>query len=672
MFGLNSITISSTQVAAVAVACVGFAAFWANPQRLMNRAFLTGSLHVCAWLATLQSAFTSENGLFWLRLGCSIGALLPIHIWIIQRILAAQIERRFSDWARTNWAWIAASAFLAVIPFTEVFIPSHSSAEHRIRGWGFYTYTVLDIGLFVLLFRHAYKGVKTLAGARRLELQLWLSAGCIIAAAVLTLMVLNGVTKNPNFIRIQPVIILLFYAGTAYAITTYRILDARQIVLLCLEKSVLIVAVAGLAYALDFVLSGVMPHPFDFFATTALALWFAVTFNGWLDKKFHFYPEATVARQAAFTAAQRETKVEDLQTSFLAVLKGWGGSERALILSGGKGLLTGAGIELRDDDIVVRTMRRLRWATPERLMRERSTLERSSVAKFIEQHEIGLLTIGEGPALTALVGVGTSASRRPFTYPQAAQLLELTSIMQGALERAHFSTKVQHTEQLATVGLLGASLAHEIRNPLVSIKTFVQLLPTHHQDPAFREKFFRLIGDEVGRIDQLTEQLLDLASPRTYTANIIELHPILRASLDLVAAKAAHRSVQFLTDFRASPDRAFTDASAAKQVMLNLCFNALQAVEQRESAERWVRVGTRNTAAGIEMAVADSGPGISEEIRPRLFQPFQTTKSTGFGLGLAICSDILANLNASITVDPPTPGAGATFRVTFPCRPLSS
>jgi signal transduction histidine kinase len=250
--------------------------------------------------------------------------------------------------------------------------------------------------------------------------------------------------------------------------------------------------------------------------------------------------------------------------------------------------------------------------------------------------------------------------------------MELASIMEGALERAHFSAKAQHTEQLATVGLLGASLAHEIRNPLVSIKTFVQLLPTHYQDPAFRNKFFRLIGDEVTRIDQLTDQLLDLAAPRAYSAQMIELHPLLRSSLDLVAAKAAHRQVQLLTDFQAAPDNAYTDPSAAKQVMINLCFNAIQAVETSSSSERWVKIATRRLESAIEMAVSDSGPGIAPEILPRLFQPFQTTKSSGFGLGLAICRDILANLHANITVDPPEPGRGATFRVTFPCQPLSS
>jgi signal transduction histidine kinase len=340
-------------------------------------------------------------------------------------------------------------------------------------------------------------------------------------------------------------------------------------------------------------------------------------------------------------------------------------------LSGGKDLVAGVGIELAGDSPILAGMRQLRWVTPERLAREKKTSERTAIAGFLKKYNLGVLVIGEGPTLTALVGVGVSASRRPVTYPQVTQLVELASIIESALERAHYSIKAQHAEQLATVGLLGASLAHEIRNPLVSIKTFVQLLPNHHQDPAFRAKFFSLISEEVSRIDRLTEQLLDLASPRAYVAEMIELHPVLRASLDLVTVKAVDKRIQFITDFHASPDRALTDPSAAKQVLLNLCFNAIQAVETR-TGERWVKVTTGNVPDGVEMVVEDSGPGIAPEIRARLFQPFQSTKSSGFGLGLAICSDILSGINATISVDPSLPGRGATFRVTFPCPVLSS
>jgi len=270
------------------------------------------------------------------------------------------------------------------------------------------------------------------------------------------------------------------------------------------------------------------------------------------------------------------------------------------------------------------------------------------------------------------VALGVGPSRRPYTYPQVVELLELAAIMESALERAHFAAKVQRTEQLATVGLVGASLAHEIRNPLVSIKTFVQLLPTHYGDPAFREKFFRLIGDEVARIDELTQQLLDMAAPRTYQAEPVGLHAVLRPGLELVEARASERGVRVDVVFSADPDVVVTDAAAAKQVLLNLCFNAIQAVEAKGGPEKWVRLTTRRVAEGVELAVADSGPGIAPEMQRRLFQPFQTTRSRGFGLGLAICRDILANVRATIAVDPALPGQGATFRVTFPCPVPSS
>lgn len=527
--------------------------------------------------------------------------------------------------------------------------------------------------MYGLLCRETVQQIKGRTGVSRVELQLVLLGGSAAALAVILLMSLRTfLAEVPWLMALRPIVVLIFYTGTVVATSTNRILDARQIFAVSVQKFSLVSAVAIFAYLSHFLLSMIVPSWVAFLTTTALALWVGAVLSSWLDRLFSFYPQAGVVRQATFSAAQRETRVENLEKAFSAILKGWGQADRALVVSGTRDLLSGGGVSISGNSVFVETMRQLRWATPERLARERSTPARVAVRDFLVERGLGVLVIEQGPALTVLAGVGIGASRRPFTYPQITQLAELASIMESALERAHFSAKVQHTEQLATVGLLGASLAHEIRNPLVSIKTFVQLLPTHHHDPKFRDKFFKLIGDEVGRIDQLTEQLLDLASPRTYEAKLIELHPLLRSSLDLVSAKAAHRNVEFLTEFGASPDSAFTDASAAKQVMLNLCFNAIQAVEEFRGEQRWVKIATRNTPGGIEMMVADSGPGIPAEMRPKLFQPFQTTKSTGFGLGLAICSDILSNLHASISVDPPLPGQGATFRVTFPCQPLSS
>ena len=174
MFGSQSIISNPTVVVAIAVASVGFAAFWANPQRAMNRAFFTGSLHVAVWLIILNLALTKSEGLFWLKWACSIGGGLPLHIWIIQQNIVDRRENSALIWLRRNWGWLVVTAFLVIVPFTEYFIPSYSTGENRFRGWGYYAYVLGSIGAYVYLFRDAYKNIKKLGGVRRLELQVWL------------------------------------------------------------------------------------------------------------------------------------------------------------------------------------------------------------------------------------------------------------------------------------------------------------------------------------------------------------------------------------------------------------------------------------------------------------------------------------------------------------------
>jgi signal transduction histidine kinase len=665
--------ISTAQLASMIVLGVGLLLYWANPKRKVNRSVFASSAVVAAWLLFSHLAVTdSKNNLLWLRWTFASGALAPLSLWMVKESILGTFRFRDREWLRKNCLWFICGGALFGVPFTAFFIPHDSSEEERIRGLGFYLYYAILICLYSTLLWDSLQKIKALSGARKLELQVWLCGGCIVAVLIYAMIGLGDLTRDPVFRQLKPIAVLIFYGGTAYAITSHRIFDARQIMLVGAEKLSLIAITTLVAFSISRLFSLVMSETPTLLVTTGLVVIAAGSLNNWLDHKFQFVPAAAKARQAAFATAQRETRVEKLEVSFRELLRGWGQTENALILASTRGPFAGCGIELADDGVVLRAMKQLIWVTPERLIRERPSADRQYLAHFLSKYDLSVLVIAEGAALSMLVGVGIGTSRRPITYPQVTQLIELSSIFQGAFERAHFSTKAQQAEQLATVGVLGASVAHEIRNPLVSIKTFVQLLPTHYHDQAFRDKFFRLIGDEVSRIDQLTEQLLDLATPRTYSAQAVELHELLSTSMELVAPKAAHRQVLLITDFKAVPDRAYTDASAAKQVLLNLCFNAIQAVETHTTDERWVKVATRNTNGGIEMTIADSGPGISPEMRPRLFQPFQTTKSSGFGLGLAICSDILSNLQARITVDPPEPGRGATFRVTFPCQPLSS
>lgn len=673
--------ISTWEFAASVVAGIGALLWWANPKRKVNRAVFACSTVVAAWLVFTNLAATSDKseGLYWVRWASASGGFAPITLWMVKESILGTFQIRDQGWQKRNAWWFISSLFLVLVPFTEFFIPSTSTDTVRVHGLGHKIYYATIIVLYSKLLLDSLRDIKCLSGAKKIELQLWLLGGTVIAVIVYAFIGLGQLTHDALYRTLQPIVVLVFYAGTAFSITSNRLFDARQILLVGAEKVALILASAIIALLVTSFFNSILSANTTLVITTAVVVLFSGKVNIWLDQKFQFVTHAGTARREAFATAQRERRVEALETSFIQLLKGWGQTENAIIISGGaaptsgsKSPFSGGGVELTAGSVEVETLRALRWVTPERLSRERASQERAALAQFLDHHHLGVLLIEEGASMAIIIGVGIAASRRPYTYPEVTQLMELGSIIQGALERAHFSAKAQHAEQLATVGVLGASVAHEIRNPLVSIKTFVQLLPTHYHDPVFREKFFKLIGDEVARIDQLTEQLLDLSSPRAYSAQRVELHALLKAGLDLVSAKAAHRQVELITDFTAQPDNAFTDASAAKQVILNLCFNAIQAVEAHSSGEKWIKVSTRNIDRGIEMSVADSGPGISPDIFPRLFQPFQTTKSSGFGLGLATCSDILSHLQATIRVDPPQPGRGAIFRVTFPCQPLSS
>lgn len=662
---------SSALIALIAVVIVGSLVLWSNPSRPVNRVVFSSSLHIALWLGMLYLAVSSADGLYWLRWTTAIAALTPLHFWIVKEVIAHDPEKMSVGFGRRIAGWLVITVVLAVICFTEFFIPSHSTAAKRIYGFGYSFYIVGILGLFVALGIDTLRRIRALTGVRRSELQVWLGGGCATAATILLLMALGAAMHNSRYIKLQPLVVMGFYTVTVVVITTRRIFDARQLMLVGLQKLALVGLVAGAAYLSDAIIGLVLLEPFAFLLTVAVTLWFSVLLNNWLDELLNFYPQAGKVRAAAHAAAQRELRMERLEESFLKLLKGWGQCERAVILAGNREGVRGGGLDLAGDGAEMRELRDLGWATPERLLRERSTPGREALAGFLARHGLAALTISEGPTLTVLLGVGVAASRQPFTYPQVELLMEIGSIAESAMERALFAAKAQRAEQLATVGLLGASLAHEIRNPLVSIKAFVHMLPKHYHDAAFRDKFFTLIGGEVRRIDQLTEQLLDLSTPRTYLPKLTELHPVLRAGIELAQAKANNQAIRFLAEFTATSDLAFTDAAAVKQVLLNLCFNAIQAIES-QTGDRWVKVSTRLTAGGLEVTVEDNGPGILPEMRPKLFQPFQTSKSRGFGLGLAICGDILAGLNATITVDPSNTGRGAVFRVTYPCQPFSS
>lgn len=660
--------LDTTLFAAIAAFLVSIVTLWSNPRRAMNRSFFGFSLLVMTWLLALRQTFAGQDGEIWLRIASALGAAIVPLLWWMMDVVVNPVASFWQRLKRLGLLLVVMSVLMGLC-FSTAFIPSESTAEKPIYGWGYYAYIlILGVG-YISVVAMAIRAMRRQVGIQRIELQLLLLGGGSAGLAALSIITVSAILRSAELVRTLPLTVIAFYSGTAWMMTTTKLFDARQVLRALSKQLAVVVIVAIFGWFLFHVLIVVFPAVVAVFLSVAVALPFADVVSRRLKQFLNLHLSADrSARRAAYEASRKAVRVDLLEDSFAEVLRASCQTELAAVMFGEKDKVEGGGIEISKESVMFNELVELKWVTPERLARERTSSSREQLSGFLTKHRFdGMVFSGNG-ALSVVVAVGRRAPRRPYTYPEIQQLTELASIFENALARTHFSVRAQHAEQLATVGLLGASIAHEIRNPLVSIKAFAQLLPRHFSDPAFRDKFSRLIGTEVDRIDRLTIQLLDMAAPRNYESMSFSLHPILTASMELVDAKATEKGIKVISELGATADEIYSDSGAVKQVVLNLCFNALQAAESQEE-NRWIRIATRKIENRVELTVSDSGPGISDDVRGRLFQPFQSTKSTGFGLGLAICRDILTNVNATIAVDPKRPNEGATFRVNFPCLP---
>jgi len=221
--------------------------------------------------------------------------------------------------------------------------------------------------------------------------------------------------------------------------------------------------------------------------------------------------------------------------------------------------------------------------------------------------------------------------------------------------------QVRRAERLASLGTLSAGMAHEIKNPLVTLKTFAQLLPERYEDEEFRKTFSNLAEKEIGRIDALVNQLLSFARPVKPKLERISLHDTLQTNVKWFSQQAGAQGVRVLEDYRAREDRIHGDADQLQQVFLNLFLNAQEAME----AGGELRIATLDDPQGILLRISDTGSGISPDDLDHVFDPFFTTKSSGTGLGLAVAHQILKEHHVDVRVTS-EPHKGSTFELKFP------
>lgn len=259
--------------------------------------------------------------------------------------------------------------------------------------------------------------------------------------------------------------------------------------------------------------------------------------------------------------------------------------------------------------------------------------------------------------LGATVGLLVGAQRRlTERYRDAADSLELAN-----RDLRSSQEHLRRADRLSALGEISAALAHEIKNPLASIKGAVEIIGARVARGTPEAEFADIAGREIGRLEGLLGEFLTYARPHTPRPSPTNLEGIITLVTGLLHAEAESRAVTVETEVAPSPLEVFVDREQITQVLFNVVLNAIQASPRRGV----VRIrSSREGRMGV-LEVADEGPGIAVEDVPRIFDAFYTTKSRGTGLGLAISHRIVTAHGGTIDVQQATP-TGSVFRIRLP------
>ena len=234
-------------------------------------------------------------------------------------------------------------------------------------------------------------------------------------------------------------------------------------------------------------------------------------------------------------------------------------------------------------------------------------------------------------------------------------------ILHDLSEIKRLQATVQKQEKLAAIGNLAAGVAHEVRNPLSSIKGYATYFGSLFAEDSAQKKAAEVMTAEVERLNRVISELLEIARPSDLKPRPTDIPFLLTSSLRLVQQEAEAAGVRIETDIAPGIAPFVLDPDRLTQALLNLYINAIQAM----SAGGLLSVSASETAAGLELSVSDSGSGIAREALRKIFDPYYTSKNTGTGLGLAVVQKVVEAHGGTVRVQS-EPGRGAHFTLILP------
>ncbi|WP_082918059.1 ATP-binding protein [Oceanobacillus sp. Castelsardo] len=237
------------------------------------------------------------------------------------------------------------------------------------------------------------------------------------------------------------------------------------------------------------------------------------------------------------------------------------------------------------------------------------------------------------------------------------QKIYYVSLLNDITEQKEAEKLLIRSEKMSIAGQLAAGVAHEIRNPLTSIKGFLQLLQAGIDR---KEEYYKIMIEEIEKMEKITSELLFISKPLTDLKRLESLYEMVTDTINLLQTQAKLKNIQILVE-QPIIESIYCDKSQIKQVLLNIVKNAIEAMEEPGK----ITISVQTTNDYVNVHISDEGPGIPEEILHKLGEPFFTTKKNGTGLGIMICKNILEDHHGLLEIYK-NKDKGSTFKLSFP------
>ena len=265
-------------------------------------------------------------------------------------------------------------------------------------------------------------------------------------------------------------------------------------------------------------------------------------------------------------------------------------------------------------------------------------------------------TVGDGKVVPLEIGASLLEDENKTSLGYVILFKDLTEVrlLRGEIERSR---------RLASVGRLAAGVAHEIRNPLSSIKGFATYFKERYQDIPQDQQTATIMIQEVDRLNRVVSQLLEFARPVNIKPQSTNLSALIDDSIKLIENQAAQKNIVVKTHNSNQATEIMIDPDRLNQVLLNLYLNAIESMDN--GGELKVELSSNSETDGIDIKISDTGCGINPEDLTKIFDPYYTTKSSGTGLGLAIAHNIIEAIGGQIMVES-HPDQGTSFRIIIP------